>query len=127
MNNRKFLKPTEGELEILQVLWNNDEATVRTVHEELNKYKESGYTTTLKLMQIMFEKGIVTRDSSSKTHVYKANVSRQKTQQHLLDKMVDSLFGGSTTQLVMQALGSQTPGKEELAEIQKLLDNLKKD
>ncbi len=123
----KNLKPTEGELEILQVLWSEGAATVRKVHEELNTYKESGYTTTLKLMQIMLEKGLVTRDASNKTHVYSANITRQGTQELMVNKMVNTLFGGSATQLVMQALGSQTPGKQELEEIQKLLNELKKD
>jgi predicted transcriptional regulator len=126
MNQVKSLKPTESELEILRVLWDKGTATVREVHEELSVYKDSGYTTTLKLMQIMFEKGLVVRDDSSKTHIYKANVTREGTQRQLVDKMVDSLFGGSTTKLVMQALGSNAPSKEELNEIQKLLDNLKK-
>src|SRR6478609_3898578 len=121
----KQIKPTEGELEILQVLWDKGSATVRDVHEHINEYKESGYTTTLKLMQIMFEKSLVKRDDSNKTHVYKANVSREKTQQQMLGKMVDSLFGGSASQLVMQALGSSQPSKEELEEIQQLLNNLK--
>ncbi|MBN9297482.1 MAG: BlaI/MecI/CopY family transcriptional regulator [Filimonas sp.] len=125
MSTLKQLKPTESELEILQILWDKEEATVREVHEELSKTKESGYTTTLKLMQIMFEKGIVTRDDSSKTHRYKANVSRDSTQKQLVGKMVDALFGGSTSQLVMQALGNSATSKEELDEIQKLLDNLK--
>ena len=80
MNNNKLLKPTESELEILQVLWSRENATVRMVHEVLAKYKDAGYTTTLKLMQIMFEKGLVTRDDSSKTHIYTAAVSREKTQ-----------------------------------------------
>lgn len=123
--NKQF-KPTEGELEILQVLWNNGQATVREVHENILKYKEAGYTTTLKLMQIMFEKGLVKRDDSAKTHVYKANVSREKTQNQFVGKMINSLFGGSSTQLVMQALGNHAPNKEELDEIQQLLDNLKK-
>lgn len=126
MNQVKSLKPTESELEILRVLWDKGTATVREVHEELSVYKDSGYTTTLKLMQIMFEKGLVVRDDSSKTHIYKANVTREGTQRQLVDKMVDSLFGGSTTKLVMQALGNNAPSKEELNEIQKLLDNLKK-
>lgn len=125
MSTLKQVKPTESELEILQILWDKEEATVREVHEELSKTKESGYTTTLKLMQIMFEKGIVTRDDSSKTHRYKANISRDSTQKQLVGKMVDALFGGSTTQLVMQALGNNAASKEELDEIQKLLDNLK--
>ena len=99
---------------------------MREVHEELSAYKDSGYTTTLKLMQIMFEKGLVRRDDSNKTHVYTPNVSKEKTQQQLVGKMVDSLFGGSASQLVMQALGTSQPSKEELDEIQKLLNDLKK-
>ncbi len=122
----KQLKPTEGELEILKVLWENGQATVREVHENILKYKDAGYTTTLKLMQIMFEKGLVTRDDSSKTHIYTANVSREKTQNQFLGKMINNLFGGSSTQLVMQALGNHSPNKEELNEIQAMLDNLKK-
>ena len=123
---KKQFKPTEGELEILQVLWVNGQATVREVHENILKYKEAGYTTTLKLMQIMFEKGLVSRDDSSKTHIYTANVSREKTQNQFLGKMITNLFGGSSTQLVMQALGNHSPNKEELNEIQIMLDNLKK-
>lgn len=122
----KHIKPTESELEILRVLWDKGTATVREVHEVLSEHKDAGYTTTLKLMQIMFEKGIVKRDDSSKTHIYRANVSRESTQQQLVGKMINSLFGGSSSQLVMQALGNQTPNKEELDEIQKMLDNLKK-
>ena len=122
----KILKPTESELEILQVLWDKDEATVREVHEVLAQIKDCGYTTTLKLMQIMFEKGLVLRDSSNRTHIYQANVSREKTQQQLMNKMVDTLFSGSHSQLVMQALGSHTPNKKELDEIQQLLDRYKK-
>jgi BlaI family transcriptional regulator, penicillinase repressor len=122
----KKLKPTESELEILQILWDKEQATVREVHEELSKNKDSGYTTTLKLLQIMFEKGIVTRDDSSKTHIYTAAVSKQKTQKQLLDKMINTLFAGSSTQLVLQALGNQKASKDELDEIQKYLDNLKK-
>lgn len=122
----KNIKPTESELEILQVLWDKSHATVREVHEEMSKTKECGYTTTLKLMQIMFEKGLVKRDDSNKTHIYQPNVSKDKTQKQMVGKMVTSLFGGSASQLVMQALGSQTTSKEELDEIQKLLDNLKK-
>lgn len=126
MNTTKALKPTDSELEILRVLWDKGEATVREVHEELAATKDCGYTTTLKLMQIMFEKGLVIRDDSSRTHIYQANVSREKTQQQLVNKMVDTLFSGSRSQLVMQALGAHTPSKEELNEIQQLLDSLKK-
>ena len=121
----KKLKPTESELEILKILWNKDKATVREVHEELSKNKDSGYTTTLKLLQIMFEKGLVTRDDSNKTHIYQPAVTRQKTQKQFLDKMINTLFAGSSTQLVLQALGNQKASKDELEEIQKYLDNLK--
>ena len=122
----KSVKPTESELEILAILWEKKHATVRAVHEELCKTKDAGYTTTLKLMQIMFEKNLVTRDDSSKTHIYKPNVNKEKTQQQMVGKMVDALFGGSASQLVMQALGSSQPSKEELEEIQQMLNNLKK-
>src|SRR6476620_10979122 len=122
----KYVKPTESELEILNILWAKNLATVRDVHEELAKSKDVGYTTTLKLMQIMHEKGLVKRDESMRTHVYQAAVNRERTQKHLLSKMIDSLFGGSPTQLVLQALGNDEnrASKEELAQIQALLDNL---
>ena len=127
MASPKYIKPTESELEILQILWQRGLATVREVHEELSKTKDVGYTTTLKLMQIMHEKGIVKRDESVRTHVYQAAVNKEKTQKHLLSKMIDSLFGGSSTQLVLQALGNeQKVSEEELNQIQNLLDNLKK-
>jgi predicted transcriptional regulator len=124
----KYIKPTESELEILNILWHKDVATVREVHEELAKSKDVGYTTTLKLMQIMHEKGLVKRDESMRTHVYQPAVNREKTQKHLLNKMIDSLFGGSSTQLVLQALGGgeQKVSDEELEKIQSLIDNLKK-
>ena len=121
----KPLKPTDGELEILQVLWGKGKATVREVHETILKTKEAGYTTTLKLMQIMFEKGLVTRDDSAKTHIYRANVTKEKTQNQFVNRMINGLFQGSSSQLIMQALGSHSPSKEELNEIQQLLDNLK--
>src|SRR5881275_432782 len=114
----KYVKPTESELEILQVLWVKGLATVREVHEELIKTKDIGYTTTLKLMQIMHEKGFVRRDESMRTHVYQAAVNKEKTQKHLLSKMIDSLFGGSPTQLVIQALGEHKASAEDLEEIQ---------
>lgn len=126
MSTTRSIKPTESELEILQVLWNKGTASVREVHEELLKVKDAGYTTTLKLMQIMYEKGLVRRDDSIKTHIYQAAVSREKTQKHLLGKMIDTLFGGSPTELVIQALGNHKASADELEAIQKMLDNLKK-
>ena len=125
MNTPNKIKPTGSELEILQILWDRDSASVRDVHEELSKTKTSGYTTTLKLMQIMFEKGIVSRDDSSKVHIYRAAVSRKKTQKQFLDKMINGLFGGSSAALVLQALGNHQASQSELDEIQKYLDDLK--
>src|SRR5436853_6530032 len=128
MANTKYVKPTESELEILQILWTKGLATVREVHEELSATKDVGYTTTLKLMQIMNEKGIVKRDDSMRTHVYQAAVNKERTQRHLLGKMIDSLFGGSPTQLVIQALGDEhhKTSPEELEKIQAMIDSLKK-
>ncbi|MDP4265137.1 MAG: BlaI/MecI/CopY family transcriptional regulator [Bacteroidota bacterium] len=125
MSNTKSIRPTESELEILQSLWARGSATVREVHEDLALTKDVGYTTTLKLMQIMHEKGLVKRDDSMRTHVYQAAVNKEKTQKHLLGKMIDNLFGGSPTQLVIQALGEHKASREELEKIQALLDNLK--
>ena len=125
MSTTKYIKPTESELEILRVLWAKSSASVREVHEELGKNKDVGYTTTLKLMQIMHEKGLVKRDDSIKTHIYQALVSREKTQKQMVGKMIDTLFGGSPTELVMQALGNHKASAVELEEIQKLLNNLK--
>ena len=126
MSNTKLIKPTESELEILQLLWTKGLATVREVHEDLAQTKDVGYTTTLKLMQIMHEKGLVKRDDSMRTHVYQAAVNKEKTQKHLLGKMIDNLFGGSPTQLVIQALGEHKASPEELEKIQSLLNELKK-
>ncbi len=126
MVTTKYIKPTESELEILRILWERNTASVREVHEELLKTKEAGYTTTLKLMQIMHEKGLVGRDDSVKTHIYHPEVSREKTQKHLLGKMITTLFGGSPTELVLHALGNHKASPQELEEIQRLLNNLKK-
>ena len=126
MSSNKAMKPTESELEILQILWTKGLATVREVHEDLAQLKDVGYTTTLKLMQIMHEKGLVKRDDSMRTHVYQAAVNKEKTQKHLLNKMIDSLFGGSPTQLVIQALGEHKASAEEIEKIQSLLNDLKK-
>jgi predicted transcriptional regulator len=120
------VKPTESELEILQILWEKQQCTVRDVHEVLTESKEAGYTTTLKLMQIMHEKGLVDRDTSSKTHLYRPLVNQQKTQQHLVRKMIDDVFNGSASRLVMQALGNQNATSDEIDAIKKYLDELSK-
>ncbi|WP_293297368.1 BlaI/MecI/CopY family transcriptional regulator [Pedobacter sp. UBA4863] len=117
------IKPTEGEMEILQVLWAKSNCTVREVHEALDK-KESGYTTTLKLMQIMHEKGLVARDTSAKTHIYKALINQETTQRHLVKKMIDNVFNGSAARLVMQALGNKSASQEEIDLIKDYLNKL---
>lgn len=121
-----FIKPTDSELEILQVLWEKETASVREVHEYLLATKDVGYTTTLKLMQIMYEKGLVTRNDSSRTHIYTAAVNKESTQKFLLHKFIRNLFGGSSSQLVLQALGDSTVSEEELNKIQTVIDDLKK-
>jgi predicted transcriptional regulator len=117
-------KPTEAELAILQVLWRHGPCTVRQVHEELSQEKQSGYTTTLKLLQIMAGKGLVQRDESERSHVYRARLSEEKTQRHLVDDLLDRAFGGSAQKLVMRALASKKTTPKELTEIRKLLDEL---
>ncbi len=128
-------KPTDSELEILHILWAQGPSTVRSVNELLNeqrrnnysassaapKPKESGYTTTLKLMQIMFEKGLVTRLEDGRTHTYTAFVQERDTQDLLIQQFVDNAFRGSTARLVMQALGNHEASTEELDEIKALI------
>lgn len=122
----KYIKPTESELEILGILWERGASTVREIHEILEQTKEAGYTTTLKLMQIMHDKGLLKRDASARTHVYEANVNREQTQQQLLNKMIDTVFNGSATQLVMQALGHHRSSPEELDLIRQYLNEMEK-
>ena len=117
-------KPTESELEILQVLWEHGPTTVRFVNDELSKTKETGYTTTLKLMQIMHEKGMVNRDEAGRSHIYSAAITESATQKQLLDRFLDTAFRGSALKLVMQALGNQKTSRQDLSEIRNLLDKL---
>lgn len=124
-NTEPYIKPTESELEILQVLWSEGNATVRKVHEAMAGFKDAGYTTTLKLMQIMHDKGLVGRDDSGKSHIYFALASKEKTQQQFLGKMMNTLFDGSPSQLMMQALGGHKPSKEEIDKIEQLLKQYK--
>ena len=120
------IKPTESELEILNILWDKGPSTVRDVHEVLEQSKDAGYTTTLKLMQIMYEKKLLKRDATAKSHVYTANVSQEKTQGQLVKKLIDSVFNGSASQLVMQALGNHKTNKKELDAIKKYLEEMEK-
>lgn len=118
------MKPTESELEILQVLWAKGPSTVRQVNEHLSQMREIGYTTTLKLMQIMHEKGLLSRTEEGRYHIYQALVSEKETQRHLLDRFVDTAFRGSAMTMVMQALGNSKASPQELEELQKLINNL---
>lgn len=118
-----ILKPTESELEILQILWQNGPSSVRFVNEELTKQREVGYTTTLKLMQIMFDKKLLSRTEEGRYHLYKAEIEEEATQINLLEKFVDATFRGSAMKLVMQALGNHDSSKEELEEIKKLIES----
>jgi predicted transcriptional regulator len=123
---RALPRPTDAELAILRVLWEHGAATVRQVHEAMAGDRETGYTTTLKLMQIMAEKGLVTRDESSRTHVYEARVSRDRTQRQLVNDLIDRAFGGSAAALVLQALSAQPTSEEELGEIRRLIDEYRR-
>nr|WP_157578564.1 BlaI/MecI/CopY family transcriptional regulator [Pontibacter roseus] len=124
MNLNQSQKPTDSELEILQVLWQHGPSTVRFVHEELSKTKDAGYTTTLKLMQIMAEKGMLQVDKATRSHVYEPVLQEEDTQRRLLDRFLDTTFRGSAMKMVLQALGNHKASKEELDEIRDLLDKM---
>ena len=117
-------RPTDAELAILRVLWQRGPSTVRDVHEELSGEQSTGYTTVLKLLQIMTDKGLVVRDESNRAHVYQPRHSEQRTQRQLLTDLADRAFGGSPAKLVMQALSGQRTTAEELNAIRELLDQL---
>lgn len=121
------VKPTDSELEILNIIWEKGDSTVREVHEVLEQTKEVGYTTTLKLMQIMHDKKLLTRDTSSKTHIYKAAISQESTQGQIVQRIVDNVFNGSTMQMVMQALGNHKASNKELDQIREYLDQIEKE
>ena len=123
--NAKNSEPTKSELEILQVLWQHGPSTVRFVNDQLNEMKrEVQYTSTLKLMQIMVEKGLVVRDESQMKHVYSAAAEESKTKSYLLDRFVESMYNGSASQLMMQLLGNKKTSKKELDQIRELLKNM---
>lgn len=114
--------PTNSELEILNVLWKRGPSTVRDVHEELGAKRDVGYTTILKLMQLMAEKGLVRRNESARSHVYAAAVQEKRVKRHLVSDLMDRVFDGSAASMVMQALSSQKATPEELEQIRALLD-----
>ena len=117
-------RPTQGELEILSVLWQRGPSTVREAQEALSGTRTSGYTTVLKLLQIMSDKGLVTRDETQRTHVYAAAVPQDQTQRQLVTDLLDRAFDGSAMELVMHALASQKTSAAEIARIRQLLDEL---
>jgi predicted transcriptional regulator len=124
MVDRQPPRPTDAELAILRVLWERGPATVRDVHEELNRDGNTGYTTVLKLLQIMTEKGLVVRDETQRAHIYQSSYGEQKTQRQLLSDLADRAFGGSAAKLVMQALSGRKATAEELGAIRELLERL---
>jgi predicted transcriptional regulator len=121
MARRRLPRPTDAELDILSVLWARGPSTVRQVHDVLSANRAFAYTTTLKLLQLMTEKGVAVREESGRIHLYRAAVAQEETQRHLIRDLVDRAFGGSPTQLVMQALAAKPASQEELREIRRLL------
>jgi predicted transcriptional regulator len=117
-------QPTGREIEILSILWERGPSTVRQINDEMSKGERIGYTTTLKLMQIMAEKGLLVRDDSQFKHVYKAASSEERTQKQLVGEMVDKVFAGSAEKLVMRALSAKKVSGEELSKIRKMLDKM---
>lgn len=115
-------RPTEAELAILRVLWDRGPSTVRQVHDVLAPSRESGYTTTLKFMQLMTEKGMLVREEAGRVHLYRAAYAREATQQRLIVDLLERAFGGSSAKLVIQALTAKPASAEELGEIRQLLD-----
>ena len=124
MDKAELPRPTDSELSILRVLWRLGSSTVRRVQEELNQNQTTGYTTVLKLLQIMNEKGLVNRDERERTHIYEAAVPEEETKQQLVKDLLKRAFGGSAQQLVLHALSAKKASRKELAQIRRLLDEM---
>jgi predicted transcriptional regulator len=124
MTQKPLPRPTDAELAILRVLWQRGASTVRQVQEELNRKRPTGYTTALKLLQIMAEKELVVRDETRRSHIYEARLSEGQTQRQLIGDLLERAFGGSAQKLVLQALAAGKTSAEDLAEIRQLLDRL---
>ena len=122
--NDKVFKPTDAELEILKIVWENGPSTVKFVNEKLNENRLIGYTTTLKTMQIMFEKELLGRDRSGRSHTYKALRKESETKSLMLDKVLDTVFSGSASKLVMHALTSEKTSPKEIEEIKKFIEKM---
>ncbi len=126
MANRSSSRQTDAELEILNVLWQRGPCTVREVHAAINEAKPTGYTTVLKLMQIMTEKALVVRNENERAHVYEAHLPQEQTQRQLVIDLLNRAFGGSATKLVMQALSAKKASAKELSTIRKMLDEFER-
>lgn len=124
MSMKKKINPTESELEILQILWENGPSSVRFVNDKQNETKEVGYTTTLKIMQIMSEKGLLEVNKEQRQHIYSSAIDESETKSSLLDGFLKKTFSGSAMKMVMQALGNHVPSKEELSEIKNLINEI---
>lgn len=122
MARQAIVRPTDAELEILNVLWRRGPSTVRSVFEELSQSRDLGYTTVLKLLQIMTEKGLVTRDDSERSHIYSAKLREDQTQKQLVGDLLEKAFGGAAVKLVMAMLSSKKVSAAEVSEIRRLLD-----
>jgi BlaI family transcriptional regulator, penicillinase repressor len=123
----KSKKPTDAELELLHVLWANGPSSVRFVNTELSKNRDVVYTTTLKMMQVMAEKGLLKRDTSARSHLYEAAIGKEEIQQSLLDKLVQTAFKGSPLNLVLQALGHEQTSQKDLEQIKQIIEKIKKE
>jgi BlaI family transcriptional regulator, penicillinase repressor len=123
MTTSKPPRPTDAELAILRILWDRGASTVRQVHETLSRERPSAYTTALKMLQIMTEKGLVRRDDTDRTHIYEPRLTEEQTQRQLVRDLVDRAFGGSASKLVLQALSTRRATAEELGEIRKLIES----
>ena len=121
MSRNSNHQPTESELEILQILWDHGASTVKFVNGKLNEHRDVGYTTTLKIMQIMHSKNLLTRERSGRSHIYSAVIQAHKTRGQLVDRLLDTAFGGSAKKLMLQILDSESISAEDIAEIQALI------
>jgi predicted transcriptional regulator len=119
----KLPRPTDAELAILRILWERGACTVRQVHDALSRERPAAYTTALKMLQIMTEKGLVRRDDSDRTHIYESRLTEEQTQRQLVRDLVDRAFGGSASKLVLQALSGRRATPEELGEIRRLIES----
>jgi len=121
------MKPTESELEIMHILWEYGPLTVREVNDKLNEHRKVGYTTTLKIMQIMAEKTLLSRDTAHRSHVYSPALPPEKVKSNILDHVLKTVFNGNRSSLIVQALGTQKVTVEELKEIKRAIEEMEKD